>query len=425
MGGAAAETLIGKGVGALLTETISRESGARRFSRFVLCLYFALSIFEPYLNGIFGSVTKYYIFFVIFVLIYESRGTIWVRRYSAFYVVWFLYKVFTLLWSRSLATPKLHMISQIGMVLFLVVLYSYEHDEKTLRRVEVVYWLSSAAVGLMSIFFSRSYRGVADARQVLVVAGVEIDPNNQAALLLVGIAISLVYLFYYRRFMVPAAAILLVNVYASFLTGSRGSLITLAALIVICILLPERKGSIGGKLWKLLALAVFAVVAVLLAQKYMSHAGYQRLFEFESYEGGSGRVHMWRNVLRSYLQNPFTILFGIGWGSATVLTGSNVAMHNTFLTLLCDVGLIGTVVFLWPVASMSLKLIRERNMFPVLLLAAQMIPSFFIDAINKRFFWNAIFLLGMYYFTLVRTRREAQYAAELALAVTDADERSG
>ena len=119
MGGAAAGTLIGEGVGVLPTETISRESGARRFSRLVLCLYFALSIFEPYLNGIFGSLTKYYIFFVIIVLVYESRGTIWVRRYSAFYVVWFLYKVFSLLWSRSFATPKLHIISQIGMVLFL------------------------------------------------------------------------------------------------------------------------------------------------------------------------------------------------------------------------------------------------------------------------------------------------------------------
>ena len=221
------------------TEIISRETGMRRFSRLVLCVYFALSIFEPYLNGIFGSLTKYYIFFTMLVLLFEERGILCVRRYSRMYIVWFAYKLFTLLWSRSFATPKLHMISQIGMVLFLVVLFSYAHDEKTLKGIEWIYWLSSAAVGLLSIFYSRSYHGSIATRQVLVVAGVEVDPNNQAALLLVGVCISLVYLFYDRRRMLLAAAVLIVNIYASFLTGSRGSLVTLVALIVICIVLPE------------------------------------------------------------------------------------------------------------------------------------------------------------------------------------------
>jgi hypothetical protein len=66
--------------------------------------------------------------------------------------------------------------------------------------------------------------------------------------------------------------------------------------------------------------------------------------------------------------------------------------------MLCDVGLIGSVVFFAPITYVSVKLLRERNMAPLMIFGAGMVPSIFIDAINKRFFWNAIiFLLICYY----------------------------
>lgn len=395
-------------------ERIDQETGMRRFSRIVLCLYFILSIFEPYLNGLFGSLTKFYIFFVIGVLIYECRGWLCVRFYSKIYILWFCYKLMTLLWSQDYVTPRAHIISQVGMVLFLVVLFAQDWDAVTMHWIERVSWLASGALGVLGLFFTQAYHGRVTSRQVIVIAGVEMDPNNQAVLLLVGITISLVYLFYYKRHFLLAVGILAVNTYGCFQSGSRSGVITLIALVVLCILLPEEQQSPVTKLWKILALVGIVLAAVIAARRYLSHEIYERLFDFAGYDDGSGRSQMWSNVWHAYTDNLFSILFGIGWGTSAIRTGAQPAVHNTFLTMLCDVGLAGTLLFLYPIWKMMRELIRDREMFPVLLAVAMLVPSFFLDSINKRYFWNAIFLLGMYYYSHLRMQEDAESAAMAA-----------
>ena len=374
-----------------------------KFSKIVLCIYFALSIFEPYLNGILGSLTKYYILFTMIVLIYQYHGKLYPTRISNAMVIWLILKFVSLIWSKDYATPKLHFISQIGMVMFLFVLFSYDYEDETLDCIEITYWISSGIVGLLSMFFSRSYLGMVSSRQVLVIAGVEVDPNNQAALLMVGICASLVNLFFRKRWRIPSALILLVNTYGCFLTGSRAALATIVVAVFFCVLLPDEKRNITKVISGVLLIVIFIVAALYLAQR-LSPVIYNRLFNLQGYAGGSGRSQQWANVWRTYTKDPINILIGIGWGTATTLTGefaqdgTNLGVHNTFLTMLCDVGLIGTLIFMVPIFSMTLDLVKKRIHFPVMLLIVQFVPAFFIDAINKRFFWNAILILGMYYY---------------------------
>lgn len=371
-------------------------------SKLVLCIYFALSIYEPYLNGILGSITKYYIFFTIFILVYQYHGDLYPTSVSKTMVVWLLYKFISLLWSQDYSTPRLHYISQLGMVLFLFVLFSYDFDEDTLRWIEITYWLSSGVVGLLSLFYSQPYHGMLEARQVLVIAGVEIDPNNQAALLMVGICISLVNLFYKKKLVIVSVLILLINIYGCFLTASRAALITVIVAVLFCIILPGEKKKLSAIIGRLLLTIGFILAAFYLAQR-LNPDVYNRLFYLPGYAGGSGRSQQWANVWQAYTNDPVSVIFGLGWGSSTKLTGvfsqdgSYLATHNTFLTMLCDVGLIGTLVFMVPIICMSSYLVKKRNHFPIMLLIVQFVPAFFIDAINKRFFWNAIFILGMYY----------------------------
>lgn len=381
------------------------------FSRIVLCIYFALSIFEPYLNGILGSMTKYYIFNTIFVLLYQYYWKLYPTKASKAVVIWLIYKIISLTWSQDYSTPRLHFISQIGMVMFLFVLFSYDYEEETLGWIETTYWISSGAIGLLSMFFSRSYLGTVVSRQVLVIAGVEIDPNNQAALLMVGICVSLVNLFFKERWRLISVLILLINTYGCFLTGSRASIVTILIAVLFCIVLPGEKKKISAIIRRVVLVILFFAAALYLAQR-LNISVYNRLFNRQGYAGGSGRSQQWANVWRVYTNNLFSVLFGIGWGTSTILTGAyaqngtNLGVHNTFLTMLCDVGLIGTLVFLVPIFVMAYRLIRKRLHFPVMLLIIQFVPAFFIDAINKRFFWNAIFLLGMYYYHYIDNSRE-------------------
>ena len=134
-----------------------------------------------------------------------------------------------------------------------------------------------------------------------------------------------------------------------------------------------------------------------LTVTFLPEASFARLFSFESYADGSGRMEMWGNVLNMLFRDGLTFLIGAGWGTASIYTGGRVAVHNSFLTMLCDVGLLGTLLFMLPIVMIVLRLLKRKEPAPVLLLGAQFIPSFFIDAINKRFFWNAVLILLLYY----------------------------
>ena len=381
-------------------EIMQRQTSHQKevISLIILCAYFVISIFEPYINGIIGSITKYYIFVIMIVLLLQHRGRLSTTRSTIAMIIWILYKFFSLLWSRDYTTPTMHYISQIGMLLFLIVLFSCEYGENIFEGIEITYWISSGIIGLLSLFFSHSYINQIAARQVLIVAGVETDPNNQAALLLVGICISLVNIIHKRKRFLVSIIILLINTYGCFLTGSRAGLVTMVVVSVACILLPDKKRKAVGSLFgKVLLLLLFVCAGLFLARTLDSNI-YDRLFTLEDYEDGSGRSLLWANAWKALTANPFSFFFGLGWGTTTIVGGGDVGIHNTFLSLLCDVGFLGTILFMTPIIIMSWRLTKQQVYLPVVLLVAQFIPAFFIDAINKRFFWNSIFLLGMYYY---------------------------
>lgn len=384
-----------------LSHAYLNNSQGTNISRFLLCLYFAISIFEPYLNGVLGSLTKLYIFFVMFVLLVRFKYFN-IRKIQIVYLIWLAYKFISLLWSQDYSTPKLHYVSQIGMVVFLCVLISNNIDKKMLDSIKVTYWVSSGILGFLSLLFSQSYRGYATARQVVVLFGVEADPNNTAALLLVGVGISLYYLFCERKHILVSFIILSVNVLACFKSASRAGLVAIIVLLVFSSL----AGSINKKsLFKwarlMLLLAVISGIMYYLATHFLSTESFTRLFELDGYEGGSERDILWSNAWKFYTQDLLSILMGTGWGSVTINTGLTIAVHNTFLTMLCDVGLFGFLIFFTPVIYASYKLLKSKNAFPAIMVLSGMIPSFFIDAINKRFFWNAIFILFIYYYNMV------------------------
>lgn len=363
--------------------------------KLAICLYFVISVFEPYLTGVLGSVTKYYILLVSFLLLLKNN--FFIRSDAVPYIVWLVYKVFTLFWSKDLATPKLHFLSQVGMVLFFIALLSQRFDLKTLDEFELSYFLASGVLGLLSLFLSNSYLGTAESRQVIVVFGIEEDPNNQAAFLIVGICLSLSNILYKKKFVLISVLILLINSFACFKTGSRAGLVTLVFLIFLFVCLGVGKNQIKSIIKRFLFLAMIIAVLYFIILGSLPESVYQRLFVFSSYSGGSGRVILWRNAWSLFTRDLLTIIFGAGWGTATISTGLDVAVHNTFLTMLCDVGLFGTLLFFCPIIGMSFKLIKKRQIVPVYFLLSQFIPSFFIDSINKRFFWNAIFLFCMHY----------------------------
>lgn len=363
--------------------------------RVLICVYFFLAYFEPYLNGMLGSIGKYIILLLIGVLCLNHRS-MQIRPFHLCFISWLLFKMISVLWASNWNIFELHLFSQIGMVGLLIVLTAIPIDKKTITSILNTMWLGSTAIGVLSLFFSHPYHGVAITRQVLYLFEQEADPNNQAAFLLVGIAIAVYDLVVWKKYILFSVVTIVVNTYGLFLTGSRGGLVGLVCVGIVLWFTSLRGERMCKKIKTTLIIVFICAFLYLLAITFLPEDIFNRLFDFSSYEGGSDRDIIWRNGWKLFTSD-LNFLFGAGWGSYYGYNGIYQAMHNTFLSMLCDVGIIGFLIFFIPIVKTCLQLIKVENSLPVLLLVCGFVPSFFIDAINKRFFWNVIFLLFIVY----------------------------
>jgi len=127
-----------------------------------------------------------------------------------------------------------------------------------------------------------------------------------------------------------------------------------------------------------------------------------RLFTFEDYEGGSNRVSIWNYALE-ILSNPINLIMGAGWGAY-----GDRSLHNTALSVLCDVGIIGFSLLFFPPAIAVLKMLKKKQVLTFAIFLSGMIPSFFIEAINKRFFWNTLIYVLVAYNCYLEEPKPAQ-----------------
>lgn len=366
-------------------------------------LYIFLSYFEIYFVGYIGTSTKYLMLLIIGMLFCLYRGKIVVNRYWASFLIWFIYWCVSVLWSSSVNNSvSVYFISRIGMVLFVVAIDGQTFDENFIRlNLQGHLWCSSL-FGVLSVLFHKSlfdgYEFVA--RQVLTLFGQQNDPNNCAAFLLVGIAIAAYAVIYEKKYVVMHLAIIAINSYATLLTGSRAGLAGIGIIAVTFIFLPsqERKVDIGGSVKKLIFIAIAGAAVYYLVSRFLPVASLDRLLAFDEYRAGSGRTESWLGVLKLFAQRP---ILGWGWGGCDFKSvGYASSAHNTFLTLLCEGGIVGFSLFMFPIIQLFVLAIRTRNVMVIILLVCGLFPSFMIDAINKRFLWNAIFvaiLLTNYY----------------------------
>lgn len=251
--------------------------------------------------------------------------------------------------------------------------------------------------------------GIVTTRQVLYLFGQETDPNNQAAFLLVGLTIALYNLVIPRKRRIVSALTIAVNAFSLFMTGSRGGLVGLIGVGVVLLFTSSHGKKIGSRVKLILIIAVLCGMLYFLASRFLPYDIFERLFAFSSYEGGSERDIIWENGWELFTSD-LHFLFGAGWGAYYGYNGHCQAMHNTFLSMLCDVGIIGFLIFFVPILKTSFDFLKHKNILPVLLLVGGFIPSFFLDAINKRFFWNVIMFLFIVFVNMQHSAKENSHA---------------
>lgn len=139
---------------------------------------------------------------------------------------------------------------------------------------------------------------------------------------------------------------------ALMLTGKRAHTLFLCATIAVGYLVSADGFSKFKRYWKLiLVVGAVLVAGIVFKDKLITIPIFRRLFEtIEGIQAGEdvssarSKLYAWALVL--FKQNP---LLGIGWGNyrttvaGNVTVNSDLEVHNIYLQLLCETGIVGTV----------------------------------------------------------------------------------
>lgn len=143
---------------------------------------------------------------------------------------------------------------------------------------------------------------------------------------------------------------------ALLLTGKRGHIVFgIAAVLVLYYYYNENKKH--GRLFKVIGLVVVIIITFVVLRDFIP--GVNLFVERFIETAENNNITMGRNILyvvalQLFKENP---IFGIGWGGFVYeyyrIASSVFAVHNIYISLLCETGIVGLSVFLiWFVKNM-------------------------------------------------------------------------
>jgi O-antigen ligase len=146
---------------------------------------------------------------------------------------------------------------------------------------------------------------------------------------------------------VPAAMLAII------LTASRGALLATVPALVFVV------GSLTrlGPFRRILVLAVL-VAALFMLQPLVPQSSIQRLATSgASIAAGDlgGRENLWQEAITVFTEHP---MLGVGGGAYRAVVESGQVAHNTFLSVLAEVGIIGFILFALIVATAVYESVR-------------------------------------------------------------------
>lgn len=348
--------------------------------------YMILSVFEGYISSAVGAISRYYIFAVIFILLFQRKNLSIVWSQVGI-ILWYILYLASSLWAPASAAQQmnLYFMTVTSMSIFAIIMIGGGFKKNELYSLLFVYQISSIVLGILGLFYSQDM-GMGT-RRVLMLFGNQIDPNNLVALYAVGTGLSACDLAYKRKHVLISAMGLVANAYCILMSGSRSGIVILAVQVLIVCFLQGEHQNIKTRIYKITGLLILFFVVAYFAFQFIPKAVLDRILGRGNLEflDGTGRETRWKQAIELWLNEGF--LFGCGWGTFEA--------HNTFFTMLVDVGLVGTLIFLSVLGYIGIKGLLQRNPTAIMVLLTGIIPGFFIGAQNKRFFWNGIIFAAM------------------------------
>ncbi len=215
--------------------------------------------------------------------------------------------------------------------------------------------------------------------------------------------------------------ILLLFLSLSFLmTGRRAHTLFLLAALTANYVLPYKKRKFFRRIRLVIASVVLVLFILILFQDLLIQIPFfsRMSWTISNLSGGadisSGRRGLYAHAWNLFLANPW---FGIGRGNfrfttiGTVTINTELEVHNVYLQLLCETGILGFALIMIPIVAifivslLSIRRLREEDReswFPLLSYSLTYQVFFLLYGLTGNPFFNPSFLM-MYFFSCAIT----------------------
>ena len=338
--------------------------------------------YEPFFD-ILGNMTKVYTSVWCLFLLLSSGKCITVRGFHLLIFGWLSYYCVSVLWTPNIEQAKLYVFT-IGLMSILFICSTLrQYDTRYIESILLIMQYMSVSLAIVSLFSIQS--SGAGARETVSILGKSIDPNNQVALISYGSGLCLLDILlrkkYRRFFALLGFAICSLSI---FRCGSRSGIVLLAIQFLIAFYaIIKANDEFNKKLCMMMLILLVVLICIVVLINFVPEKIIERLFGLGElkFTDGTNREAKWAEGWARFLEDP---IFGNGWGA--------FECHNTFLTILVDVGLFGALPLGMLFIDIVVKSLKKENAYALMVFIPEMVASFFIGAQNKRFFWVAIII---------------------------------
>ncbi|MCR4621555.1 MAG: O-antigen ligase family protein [Clostridiales bacterium] len=372
-----------------------KQTGIHVYS-YVIALYYMFAPLEDFLTGSAGTVARYLALLIVFAALIESRGKIYYKSSMVNRcIIWMMMlSVLSILWAvdkRTALSRNMAYILVPGITLFVGLLPFEKKDYELIVKaatlggaITILFLLATGRFNLMSNSYYRLQLTENN------------DPNNFAALLMLPLALCFrrkkskrLIILLYRTGL--AVALMITILY----TGSRGALVSLAVAAFAYLLWIKAYKNIGYIVVCGILILFFAwYILPQLSTDLLARLDYEKtVADMVEKEGQRGAI--WKHVFYDLIPN--TPPWGIGAGCGPValksIYGKLKGVHNTYLNMLLEFGILGLPIFFWMLFSLLRDEYKNKRYLEAALLISICSIIFFLDSYAKKFFWNVVMLL--------------------------------
>lgn len=389
------------------------EKAVRKSNSGVLCFlqkaFFLIYIFLMPLENVLasslgGSLIKYVgiVIIGINVLSILLKGSIYYKKGMPIVILFCLYALISIIWANNDFNSS-YFIIILNMLLFTFTFTNTTYDKKFFDNIFKVLVISGLIVSIMVVFgigmssTTKTYYG--ETRRTLSVDGANVDNNNLATMLCLQFVAGF-FLFLKTRKLrnkMIYLSICILMLVAIFYTGSRGSLLGLAASFVVYFFVSKTR----HKILKLFCAGLLLIFAFYMMVLILPPSVTQR-FSIESVlqTGGSGRFDIWKNAMTIFQEASFKDkLLGYGWSSFPFIMESSynwfVAAHNDFVEVLIELGVLGILLYIILLASFFF-LAKKKDICLVPFFIIVLCSSVSMEMLVKKMFWMVILFILIY-----------------------------